>query len=477
MSNGLTVESTIQSLLESVIDGGYCIGCGACAVADQSPFEIVMNDKGQYVARLRFERDATSHMAYDIRSVCPFAAGNPNEDQLARNMGFDEGTYTHGIGYSLATFAGYVLEGDFRERGSSGGLVTWLLTTMLEQGLIDAVIHVREVSPKGGRQSPLFTMQISRTVEEVRAGAKSRYYPVEMSEVLKEVKECPGRYALVGVPCFVKAVRLLALQEPVIRERIAYCVSLVCGHLKSDRFARMLAWEAGIEPHKLRTIDFRRKLADRPANRYAVEFVTKDGDCKVVPIDELQGCNWGYGFFKYQACDYCDDVVGETADVSVGDAWLPEYVSDPQGTNVVVVRDKRILQILVNGINEHRLSLVRISPATVVESQDAGIRHRRQGLAYRLYLKERRGEWFPVKRVRPQESHLTEREKAIHELRIQLRVGSHEAFAAALEKGNFSEFTRRMRPLLAAYHRLYRPSLVKRFANKIRRLLAAVLRT
>src|SRR5690606_35788511 len=159
-----------------------------------------------------------------------------------------------------ATFAGYVSESDFRERGSSGGLVTWLLCELLEKSLVDAVIHVRESAATSSPDAPLFTMQVSRSVEEVRSGSKSRYYPVDMSAVLDYVKKHRGRYAVVGVPCFVKAIRLLALKEPVIRDRIAFCISLVCGHLKSDRFARLLAWEAGIRPDDLRTIDFRRKL-------------------------------------------------------------------------------------------------------------------------------------------------------------------------------------------------------------------------
>ncbi|MGC9322644.1 MAG: Coenzyme F420 hydrogenase/dehydrogenase, beta subunit C-terminal domain, partial [Kosmotogaceae bacterium] len=61
---------------------------------------------------------------------------------------------------------------------------------------------------------------------------------------------------------------------------------------------------------------------------------------------DFYGYNWGYGFFKYKACDYCDDVVSETADVSVGDAWLPEYVNDSGGTNVVIVRNPVIKKII-----------------------------------------------------------------------------------------------------------------------------------
>lgn len=41
----------------------------------------------------------------------------------------------------------------------------------------------------------------------------------------------------------------------------------------------------------------------------------------------------------YKACDFCDDVFAETADIALGDAWLPEYVQDGNGTNVVVTRN------------------------------------------------------------------------------------------------------------------------------------------
>jgi len=472
MLKSFSGSESVRSLIETVIDGGYCIGCGACTFVEGSPFMIAMNDLGQYEARVATELGPEIHLPYDVRAVCPFADGNPDEDSLARLFGLNRGSYTDGVGYALASFAGYVREGDFRRRGSSGGLATWLLCTLLERGWVDAVIHVRETSSVDGNpNAPLFTMQVSRSVAEVRAGAKSRYYPVEMSRVLKEVRGHAGRYAIVGVPCFVKAVRLLALQEPVIRERIVYCVSLVCGHLKSDRFARMLAWEAGIHPTDLRTIDFRRKLPDRPADRYAIELTTRSGNTKIVPIEELEGYNWGYGFFKYQACDYCDDVLGETADVTIGDAWLPGYVVDPGGTNIVVVRNDRILQLLTEAKNDGRLHLESISHVDVVASQDAGIRHRRHGLAYRLYLKKQEGKWAPRKRVVPAEYHLTSREKKIQELRIALRVESHRAYARAVESGNWSTFTQTMRPLITRYQRLYRLAFWRRLAQKIRRIV------
>lgn len=470
-------SGTVETLVNTVIKGGYCIGCGVCSIPDQSPFEIVMNDVGQFQARLRPQKQSGDSLRYPITSVCPFADGNPNEDAIAQALNLNSGVYTNGIGYALATFAGFVVEGDYREKGSSGGIVTWLLSSLLEEGLVDAVIHVREASGIDiDSDTPMFRMEISRTVEEVRSGAKSRYYPVEMSGVLREVMAKPGIYALVGVPCFVKAVRLLAFQEEVIRERIRYCISLVCGHLKSENFARMLAWDAGIFPAELRSLDFRYKLLNRPANRYAVKFVTRSNEKKVIPIDDLYGYNWGFGFFKYEACDYCDDIVGETADISIGDAWLPQYVDDPLGTNILVVRNESILRLLRRAVEAGRLQLIPISPRDVVASQDAGIRHRRQGLAYRLYLKQQRGEWVPTKRVQPSKDHLTERERKIQHLRIELRNASHKAFVAAMQKGNWSLFRGTMDPLIAQYRQLYRDSIIKRVRRRLARMLARALR-
>ena len=97
-------------------------------------------------------------------------------------------------------------------------------------------------------------------------------------------------------------------------------------YLKSKAFAELCAWQCGIRPSELRAIDFRTKLANRPANDYAVTVTGGNNGHAISstkPTSELFGSNWGLGFFKYKACDFCDDVVAETADVSLGDAWLP----------------------------------------------------------------------------------------------------------------------------------------------------------
>jgi coenzyme F420-reducing hydrogenase beta subunit len=295
-----------------------------------------------------------------------------------------------------------------------------------------------------------------------------------MSGILTEMLRRPGRYAVVGIPCFIKALRLACRESVVLKECVSFTVGIVCGHLKSTAFAEMFAWQCGVAPTDLRGIDFRTKLPGRPAFSYAVTVSGRRDTHPIAitkPTSELFGSNWGHGFFKYKACDFCDDVVGETADISVGDAWLPEYVSDSAGTNVVVVRSPALNAILAEAVGQGRLHLDSIPVEQVVASQAGGFRHRRDGLAYRLFVEDQAGRWRPAKRVYPSVNHLSAKLREIYALRYELGQASHAAFAVAKTKQDFSIFQQTMRPLTERYNRHYRRPLILRILGKFKRTL------
>jgi coenzyme F420-reducing hydrogenase beta subunit len=64
----------------------------------------------------------------------------------------------------------------------------------LRTGVIDGAAHVVATADPQ-HEGRFFRYQISRTEAAIRAGAKSRYYPVELSEVLRTIRAVPGRYA------------------------------------------------------------------------------------------------------------------------------------------------------------------------------------------------------------------------------------------------------------------------------------------
>jgi coenzyme F420-reducing hydrogenase beta subunit len=453
----------VAKLFQTVVDGDYCIGCGACASLPESPIQMVFDDYGRY--RPVLEPEYSDHQdGFDVGEVCPFYPHGQDETTLGNGL-YPEASWHEYVGRYMQLYAGYVITDEFRQEGSSGGMTSWILARLLDAGEIDGVIHV------GSGNVRLFEYQVSLSKETVRQRAKSRYYPVEMSQVISFVRGHPGKYAFVGVPCFVKAVRLLARSDPQLKAAIKYCVAIFCGHMKTAAFAEMLAWQMGIQPQHLNAFEFRVKLEGKPAHRYGVLATgTQQGEQVSVtkPVHELYGSNWGYGLFKPQACDYCDDIAGEAADVSLGDAWLPQFQQDGRGTNVIIARHPVIARLLDEGKAQQKIELFPLEPSDIYASQAGNYRHRRDGLAYRLYLKDQRGEWRPTKRVAAGKRHLSPSRRRIYELRVAIAAKSHTAFNTAKQHGEFSVFKEALSPLIRCYEHIYNP-LWKRLGKRLKK--------
>lgn len=463
----------IQELLDTVVGNDYCIGCGICASLSDSPLTMKLNEDGKYQPVL--VDNYNENLETDALLVCPFSKSNNKETEIGENLfghvpGIKSDEYS---GHYLQGYAGYVKEGNYREKGSSGGMGNWIAAQLLKEGFIDGIIHVKSSDDES---NVLFDFQVSKTIDELSKGAKSKYYPIEMSQVLNFVRENEGKYALIGIPCYIKGVRLLAEQDQVINERIKFLIGLVCGHLKSDMFAKSMGWQMGIGPSNLNGIDFRKKLEGRAANNYGVEVKgEKDGKNVVLstPTKELYTTNWGHGMFKYNACEFCDDVLAETADVTVGDAWLPEYSNDSRGTNVIVVRNPVIKKIIEKN-KDKTIHVDAISSKKVYQSQAGGFRHRRDGLAYRLYLKDENNEWRPNKRVQPS-GNLKSKRKKIYEMRTMLSHESFKAYKVAESEKDFNAFISYMNPLVEDYKKINKRSIARRALGRVKREVKKVI--
>ena len=452
-----------QELMNAVVDGGYCIGCGLCAAVERSPVRMRLDEDGAYQPALVAD-PAAGPTDTRVLEVCPFTGQGPDEDDLASSL-FAPAPHRGDLGYHLTTYAGYAAEGDFRAQGSSGGMAKWLLAELLEQGLVDRVLQVRETEPDAAGPA-LFEYGVDDTVEGVHTGSRAAYHPVEMSQAIEFVRAHPGRYVITGVPCFIKGIRRLAVTDPVIAERVRFTVGIICGHLKTTGYAESLAWQLGIPPQELAGIDFRTKLPGRTAREKGVTAYAADGRASEPRVvQDLVGTKYPYGFFKYSACNFCDDVLAETADVAVGDAWLPEYVGS--GNSVVVVRSEPIRVLLEDGRAAGRLHLEHIDPDRAAATQAGGLRDRRQGLSYRLHLTRRAGRWHPPKRVTPS-NELALPTRLLYRLRMEIPRRSIAAFRRARVEQDLHGYLRRMRRWTRLYDFLVR---LGRLRTRVVRLL------
>ena len=114
--------------------------------------------------------------------------------------------------------------------------------------------------------------------------------------------------------------------------------------------------------------------------------------------------------------------------------------------------------------------------ADVPACQAGGLRHRRDGLRYRLWMADKAGEWRPTKRVTARRNHLDPHMQRIHRLRYELGQTSHMLWRPARRSGDLQAFLSAIMPLIDRYERQMKPSLPRRVFNLLHRKAIRVLR-
>ena len=200
----------------------------------------------------------------------------------------------------------------------------------------------------------LFKFNIFDNIESLKNARKSAYYPTNMEEILKFILANDDTYAITALPCFAKALRLAMKTNPKLRKRIKYIIGLVCGQVKSKKFAQSLA-DLNFKEHKeLKKVDFRYKIKDRPSSNFAFKFLSDD-DCSLIrdwsSADEYATSPvifWTSRAFTPLACNNCNDTFALCADAVLMDAWLPKFTSDWRGHSLVITRNNELDEIVKN---------------------------------------------------------------------------------------------------------------------------------
>ncbi len=381
-------------VIRDIVKNDLCIGCGLCAACCPSgTLEMEWNRFGENNPVEKITCDKECGLCL---KVCPFADGNDNEDIIGQRLYSNIPSIRHRIetGYYLESYVGYAP--DTRERGSSGGMATWLLSTLLKKGIVDYVIAV---IPNDDPEK-LFRYAILTDPESVLKSSGSAYYPVELSGVLKEIQDKNGTCAIIGIPCFIKAIRLAAQKNVKFRDRILITLGLVCGQLKSKHYTEYISALSGVrEP--LKKVFFRGKSPEKTASNFYFSCTSTEGGTGKIFWKEGVGEAFLNRWFTPNACNHCDDIFAECADVTFMDAWLSEYSKDYKGTSLVLVRSAQIQNMIVDGITSEDIYLKIIPIQKVIQSQSDGIEEKRINLAYQLYLNTCAGIFSPQKRIKP----------------------------------------------------------------------------
>jgi coenzyme F420 hydrogenase subunit beta len=314
-----------SSTLRYVEKGDLCSGCGLCAaIAEPGAVEVRLQANGylrpQVLKDLSPEDDAL------IAATCPAV-------RLRQENGEGE---DHAIwGPVLKTRVGYATDPALRFHASSGGVLSAALVYLLDSNTIDYVVQTA-ASPG----SPLGNALVeSLDRSGVYDAAGSRYGPsAPLSQVRRQLQK-PGRFAFVGKPCDVAALRALSRHDPRVAEKIPFIISFFCAGVPSLKGTKEILSRLGVREDEVAEFRYRGDGWPGPTR-----VTTTDG--RILQMSYADA--WGGILSRHLQfrCKICPDGSGGFADMVCADAWYGDDKGYPafaesEGRSLVITRTQK----------------------------------------------------------------------------------------------------------------------------------------
>ncbi len=361
--------------VHEVVKNSLCISCGACAV--MYPDEIAgMNyqDKlGIFVPEVKNESDDA--VFEDAFSICP-GKGYPIV-KLAKMFGNYEITEDVELGVSQGFFAAHSNDEEIKEKASSGGVMTAIANYLLEEGAVDGVIVT---GIEYGENGPLPAPFIARTKADLLSAQGSKYCPSPSLLALKEVFETAGKFALIGTPCQIAALRLMQEKNRELKDKVVITIGNFCGGFRDFRDTKLLINRAGFETKNI--AEFRYRGGGQPGYMFIKD---KSGSEVKLPYPGYARMT---GICKYYRCRVCVDATAELADISCGDAWIDRFLTEPDNAwSLIISRSSKATTILDEMNKRGLLTRESVSIEEIKLSQKGNLdsKKKRQS-ARRLFL-------------------------------------------------------------------------------------------
>ncbi|MEY2883112.1 MAG: hypothetical protein RL490_836, partial [Pseudomonadota bacterium] len=351
--------------LTRVARGKTCTGCGLCAAIAPGAVTMTMEAPGY----LRPKQLAPISVAQDaaIAAACPGIivderpeAGAPVDDPL--------------WGRSHFTGTGHSTDAALRHQASSGGGISALLVHALETGMVDFVVQT-------GADPLLPTANVTIAThnrDEIFAAAGSRY---TASAPLADLETwlARGRFAFVGKPCDVTALRARARQDARIDAQVPLMLAFFCAGIPSAAGTGRILDKLGVKPDDLAT--FRYRGDGWPGFATATR---KDGSQERMSYAD----SWGDILSKEVQfrCKICPDAIGNSADVACADAWIGDDKGYPSfeerdGRSLIIARSARGLAAIDAARDAGRIETQPLEMAQIALMQPSQARRKKELLA------------------------------------------------------------------------------------------------
>lgn len=354
--------------IAEVVKNGLCTGCGTCVgICPNNAVEMTIDHrKGIYVPHLDKEKCNQCGLCFE---VCPGHAVNFKQLNLEI---FGREPEDSLLGNYLNCCVGYSTDYDIRYDSTSGGLVTQLLIFALHEGMIDGALVTRMRKNNPLEPEPF----IARTREEIIEASKAKYCPVPANIALKEILNSKegGKVVVVGLPCHIHGVRKAMMVSGKLREKIVLLLGLFCNHTPSFLATDYILYKMKVKREQVKRFNYR-----GGGSPGTMKISLESGELLSLLLPDYWGGGFG-SFFYPLRCLACIDALSELADISFGDAWLPEFRNDKAGTSIIVSRTQAGEQLLQSAISRGVIELNDIKPIRVVQAQSGLLNRKKAGV-------------------------------------------------------------------------------------------------
>lgn len=381
MSVSQAFPSSSSPALTRVARGALCAGCGACAGIAPHRISMTLAPPG-YLRPLQTAPLTPEEEAL-ITAVCPGLT------QKVRPAPGSQNDVLWGP-FTLMRL-GWASDDTLRHRASSGGALSAILGHLLCSGRVDAIVQ------NGAHPSLPFANAtvVSTNLAEIGTAAGSRYAPSAPLVGLHELARDGRRFAFLGKPCDVAALRALIAERPDYGQVFPVILSFFCAGVPSHDGIRELLEHMGVPEAKL--VAFRYRGHGWPGQATAT---LADGQARYISYQE----SWGKVLSRHlqHRCKICADGTGAAADLVCADAWesdakgYPVFEERP-GVSLIVARTPLGVELLNEAEAAGDIVTDTFDPSRLPSIQP-GQRERRRALAARLAGQRLTGRPIPAYR-------------------------------------------------------------------------------
>ena len=351
-----------QEVLDMFELGNYSADFSNLSLADlKKNFEIFVGDEQKIHEKLDKNFDSVIESSYKNIELISDIISKTISGKKNKTKYIDYSQPSLYCGDYLALRKGYSKNSEIRNNAASGGVVTNLLCSLLENGEIDGAWVTKMIFEEG---KPAYKTFIATTKEEIIDASSSVYMNVPLLKHIDVLEKFDGKVAVVMTPCMLQGLCSILEKNENLRNKVAVKLGLYCSGTTHENATNLALKKAGIDCTNAKRLYYRRGLW-----RGQAAVIFDDNTEKHFSYSKLFCAYKNAYFFSKQSCMNCKDHFAQYADISFGDIWLKEMKKENIKHTGFVIRTQRGLDIINRMVEQDEIVSKHMSGRDILRSQ------------------------------------------------------------------------------------------------------------